>query len=124
MYRLIFSAAFPERLAVYLRSILGKPGMSWRNIPITGEMSVWQSMAFRRFANHRDSYYVGGNYGEADTILWQQTEEGLYELVISATIPAECSDLVFLLKQMLDNCAVEWCVDYYEINETLEKSDE
>ena len=60
MYTITFTATVPEQLATNIRSTLGKPGLSWRDVPMTNDMNIWQQMAFRRFANHRDSYYIGG----------------------------------------------------------------
>lgn len=112
MYTISFTATFPERLATYIRSTLGKPGMSWRNIPALSSMTMWQSIAFRRFANHRDSYYIGGCYGEKDVLLWQGNT-----VTMTSTIPTAESDLTWQLANMLEQCAIEWTIGFDEDNE-------
>lgn len=114
MYTITFTATFPERLATYIRSTLSKPGMSWRNVPMLNDMNIWQSMAFRRFANHRDSYYIGGCYGEKDVLLWQGNT-----VTMTSTIPAAESDLEWLLGDMLEQCAsLDWTIGEENDEET------
>ena len=117
MYTISFTATFPEQLATYIRSTLCKPGMSWRNIPVLGYMTIWQSMAFRRFANHRDSYYIGGCYGEKDVLLWQGNT-----CTMTSSIPSGESDLAWLLADMLQYCSEAWELNEYR--EMQEKNDE
>lgn len=105
MYTITFTATFPEQFATNIRSTLGKPGLSWRNVPMTNDMNIWQQMAFRRFANHRDSYYIGGCYGEKDVLLWQGNT-----VTMSSTIPAAESDLEWILGDMLEQCAIDWTI--------------
>lgn len=105
MYTITFTATVPEQLATNIRSTLGKPGMSWRNVPMTSDMNIWQQMAFRRFANHRDSYYIGGCYGEKDVLLWQGNTA-----TMASTIPAAESDLEWVLGEMLEQCAIDWTI--------------
>lgn len=105
MYTITFTATFPEKMANTVRETFPKPGMSWRNMPLPQEATIWQSMAFRRFANHRDSYYIGGCYGEKDVLLWQGNT-----VTMTSTIPAAESDLMWLLAEMLDECAIDWTI--------------
>lgn len=105
MYTITFTATFPETLAKAIRETFSKPGMSWRNMTLPQETTIWQSMAFRRFANHRDSYYIGGCYGEKDVLLWQGNT-----VTMRSTVPAAESDLMVLLAEMLDECAIDWTI--------------
>jgi hypothetical protein len=106
MYTITFTATFPEEMANAIRETFSKPGMSWRNMSLPLEMNIWQSMAFRRFANHRDSYYIGGCYGEKDVLLWQGNT-----VTMTSTIPQSESDLEWLLGDMLEQCAsLNWTI--------------
>ena len=106
MYTITFTATFPEAMANVIRETFSKPGMSWRNMTLPLEMNIWQSMAFHRFANHRDSYYVGGCYGETDVLLWQGNT-----VTMTSTIPQSESDLEWLLGDMLEQCAsLNWTI--------------
>mgnify|MGYP000865881566 CR=1 FL=1 len=106
MYTITFTATFPEQFATNVRDTIRKPGLSWRNVPMTNDMNIWQQMAFKRFANHRDSYYIGGCYGEKDVLLWQGNT-----VTMASTIPAAESDLEWLLGDMLEQCAsLNWTI--------------
>ena len=106
MYTITFTATFPEAMANAIKETFSKPGMSWRNMSLPLEMKIWQSMAFRRFANHRDSYYIGGCYGEKDVLLWQGNT-----VTMTSTIPTSESELEWLLGDMLEQCAsLNWTI--------------
>jgi len=110
MYTISFTATFSEAMANAIKDTFSKPGMSWRNVSLPNDMIIWQQMAFRRFANHRDSYYIGGCHGEKDVLLWQG---GM--LYMRSTIPAAESDLEWLLGDMLEQCAEEdWTIEENE----------
>ena len=108
MYTIAFSAIFPRGFSQELKATFLEKKLSWRSVPHVG-LNMWQSMALTRFANHRDSYYIGGNYGGQDTTLFQ--DEGRCVIMV-CTIPTEYNgEFVMLLKHFLDSVAVEFDID-------------
>lgn len=105
MFKLIFQALFPPELAHEIRTILAVDGMSWANIP-GQSLTIWQSMAFRRFANCIESKYVNGNV--------ESSWDGDTLKMVSRIPCGSSSHLVFLLKQMLDGCSELFEIDVEE----------
>lgn len=102
MYTISLSAIFPEDFYQEIKTTFLEDRLSWRSVDSVW-LTMWQSMAFRRFANHKDSYYIGGNYGEKDTTLFQDAN---CCVTMTSTIPAEYNEeFKLLFQQFLVGCA-------------------